>query len=52
MKLPDSMRSFQSNFLHLELLFEDGRLAAFRLSLGLPVVVGFLMIELLRIFLR
>ena len=52
MKLPDSIRSFQSNLLHLELLFENGRLAAFRLSLGLPVVFGFVMIELLRIFFK
>jgi hypothetical protein len=52
MKLPDSIRSFQSNFLHLELLFENGRLAAFRLNLGLPVVVGIVMIELLRTFFK
>jgi hypothetical protein len=50
MKLPDSIRSFQPNLLHLELLFENGRLSAFRLSLGLPVVFGIVIIELLRVF--
>jgi hypothetical protein len=52
MKLPDSIRSFQPNLLHLELLYENGRLAAFRLGLGLPAVFGIVMIELVRAFLK
>jgi hypothetical protein len=52
MKLPDSIRSFQSNFLHLELLFENGRLSKFQLKVGLPVAFVLTLLEFCRILLH